>query len=62
MDRKLSLGTHCKACDALLSTRHHDPELCSSCLEVVTTMTEELFHDKYIEELITTIEVSEQGA
>jgi hypothetical protein len=61
MIRNLSLGTHCKACDAILNPKHHDPELCPTCLEVVTGMTEDLFHDNYIDEIISTLEVSKQG-
>ena len=41
MPVKLSVGLHCKACDALLSTQHHDPELCGTCLEVAYSLTGE---------------------
>ena len=44
----IAYGTHCKACDALLSETHHDPELCTTCLEVVFALTEDLHHDSTI--------------
>jgi hypothetical protein len=51
-------GTHCKACDALLNEKHHDPELCSTCLEVVSTLTGDLYHDDVEDEFMSTREVS----
>jgi len=43
-----SQGTHCKACDRLLSTKCPDPELCETCLAVVTGLNGDLYDNHEI--------------
>jgi len=42
----LTWGTHCKACNALLPVTHHDPELCTSCLKVVSTLNGDIYYEQ----------------
>ena len=42
IDRKLTLGLKCKACDATMSKSNSDPELCTNCMYIVNEYNRDL--------------------